>query len=164
MEISNFGRNLKALRDREKISQYQLADILEITQATVSNWETGGKKPRSKELIKSICDKFSVSENDLFGFSDGLYAKLNGLESAPASAPLADPASVRFSGADLANRILSEDVMAKLRDSMEDSTGRSPKSSEVAEALMLRLFRADVVGSEQEKIVESMKRSEKEAD
>lgn len=94
MEISNFGRNLKALRDRERISQYQLADVLEITQATVSNWETGGKKPRSKELIRLICDKFNVTENDLFGFSDGLYAKLHGLEAAPAGAVAPAPSAV----------------------------------------------------------------------
>lgn len=93
MEVSNFGRNIKALRDREKISQYALAEVLGTTQTTIGNWETRGLKPRSKETIKAICDKYNVTETDLFGFSDGLYAKLHGLSNAPkgAIAPVASP-------------------------------------------------------------------------
>ena len=86
MEVSNLGRNIKALRDKEGVTQTELADILEITQTTVSNWETGGKQPRSKDLVSRICDTFSVTKQDLYGFNDGLYAKLHGLTEAPAGA------------------------------------------------------------------------------
>lgn len=96
MEASNFGRNLKALREREQLSQYRFAELLDTTQTTVGNWETRGVKPRSKELVRAICDRFDVTETDLFGFSDGLYAKLHGLDTAPEGAltPSASPVAV----------------------------------------------------------------------
>lgn len=96
MEVSNFGRNVKALRERERITQNELADKLEITQTTVSNWETGGKQPRSKELVERICDMFSVSRQDLYGFNDGLYAKIHGLTEAPAGAIAPTPSKPAF--------------------------------------------------------------------
>ena len=88
MEVSNFGRNVKALRERERITQIELADRLDITQTTVSNWETGGKQPRSKELVERMCEMFGINRQDLFGFNDGLYAKLHGLvmDAQPSSA------------------------------------------------------------------------------
>lgn len=96
MEVSNFGRNIKALRDKEGVTQTELADILEITQTTVSNWETGGKQPRSKDLVSRICDTFSVTKQDLYGFNDGLYAKLHGLTDAPAGAIAAKASNAAF--------------------------------------------------------------------
>ena len=38
-------------------------------------------------MITSICDRFDVNEQDLFGFADGFYAKLHGLalEARPSS-------------------------------------------------------------------------------
>lgn len=96
MEVSNFGRNVKALRERERITQNELADKLEITQTTVSNWETGGKQPRSKELVERICDMFGVSRQDLYGFNDGLYAKIHGLTEAPAGVIAPTPSKPAF--------------------------------------------------------------------
>ena len=79
MAVSYFGRNLKALRETKGITQQELADALEVTQNTVSGWETREKKPRQQAVVKRICDMFDVTEQDLFGFSDGFYAKQYGL-------------------------------------------------------------------------------------
>lgn len=79
MAISNFGRNIKTLREINSLTQQQLADALEVTQNTVGGWETRDKKPKQPSIIAKICNMFGVSEQDLFGFSDGLYAKNHGL-------------------------------------------------------------------------------------
>lgn len=86
MDINVFGRNIRALRDREGISQYRFAEDMGITQTTVSNWEAAGKRPRSKNIIDRICETYNVTEQDLFGYADGLYAKIHGLTEAPAGA------------------------------------------------------------------------------
>lgn len=72
---SNFGKNLRALREDRKMTQARLAAALDITTATVSHWENRGTSPNSKEAIEQLCSVFDVTENDLFGYSDGYYAK-----------------------------------------------------------------------------------------
>lgn len=79
MTVSNFGRNFKALRERGGYTQTEIADLLGVTQTTVGSWETRGKKPRQQSVVDAICELFSVTEQDLFGFSDGFYAKSTGL-------------------------------------------------------------------------------------
>lgn len=69
---------------------------------------------------------------------------------------------VALSGANLADHILSEDVINRLRISIKNSTGQYLKNSEIAEALMLRLFRDDVVGEEQERLIKRMERTERQ--
>lgn len=96
MQVSNFGRNIKALRDREGISQYKFADDIDVTQTTVSSWETRGKQPRSKDVVNRICNTYRVTEQDLYGFNDGLYAKLHGLTDAPAGAIAAKASNAAF--------------------------------------------------------------------
>lgn len=79
MKMGAFGRNLRALRDREHITQNQLSEAIYITQATISSWESKGKQPRQQEVIDALCDYFSCTEQDLFGISDGYYAKSTGI-------------------------------------------------------------------------------------
>lgn len=67
---SNFGKNLRALREDRKMTQERLAAALDITTATVSHWENRGTSPNSKEAIEQLCSVFDVTENDLFGYSD----------------------------------------------------------------------------------------------
>lgn len=72
---SNFGKNLRALREDRNMTQARLAAALDITTATVSHWENRGTSPNSKDAIEQLCSVFNVTENDLFGYSDGYYAK-----------------------------------------------------------------------------------------
>lgn len=88
MGISYFGRNFKSIRELRGLTQQETADRLGATQNTISGWETRGKQPRQKGMVDKICDLFDVTEQDLFGFSDGFYAKQTGLAgsvSAPGS-------------------------------------------------------------------------------
>lgn len=92
MEKSAFSRNIKALREQQGLTQEQLADELGIVRQTTHMWETGKiGRPRQNAIVDLIKQKFNVTETDLFGNIDGLYAKINGLTSAPpgAIAPIA---------------------------------------------------------------------------
>ena len=80
MAISNIGRNLKAIREANGgISQQRFADSIGVTQTTVASWESRGVKPKQQDVIDKICELYDVTEQDLFGFSDGFYAKQYGL-------------------------------------------------------------------------------------
>lgn len=89
MATSNFGRNFKTLRDEilDK-TQQQIADEIGVTQTTIGAWETRNTKPKSPDLIQTICDLYNVTDQDLFGYSDGLYAKVHGLTDDDVAAPL----------------------------------------------------------------------------
>lgn len=88
MAIGAFARNIKALRDREGLKQSELANAIGVRQATVSQWERGAVEwPRQREIISVICSKYDITEQDLFGFGDGLYAKLYGLKDIAAASP-----------------------------------------------------------------------------
>ena len=43
---------IKNLRERHGLSQINLANILNVTQGAVSQWESGQSKPRADVLIK----------------------------------------------------------------------------------------------------------------
>ena len=69
---------------------------------------------------------------------------------------------IALSGANLADHILSDDVMNKLRVSIKNATGQRLTNSEIASALLKRLFRNDVVTEEHEKAIKRMERAEKQ--
>lgn len=61
----SFGDRIKTAREKKKFSQQQLADLLNVTDGTISNYEKGVAFPRF-ETIKSICDLLEVDPNYLF--------------------------------------------------------------------------------------------------
>ena len=69
---------------------------------------------------------------------------------------------IALSGANLADHILSDDVMNKLRVSIKNATGQRLANSEIASALLKRLFRNDVVTEDHEKAIKRMERAEKQ--
>lgn len=77
---SRFSKNIKALRQSNGETQKQLAERVGVREQTVIKWEGGGiEKPRQKSIIDRICEAYNVTEQDLFGYADGFYAKLHGL-------------------------------------------------------------------------------------
>ena len=83
MKRSNFAQNLRELRDSRGMTQAELAKSLDVRQSTVSGWENFGKLPRSQEVTVRLLELFGVTEEELFGFSDGFYARRYGLTDAP---------------------------------------------------------------------------------
>lgn len=62
----NFGKRLKTLRIKKKLTQQQLADLLGITKSVISAYENGLRYPAYDVLIK-IARIFKVSTDFLLG-------------------------------------------------------------------------------------------------
>ena len=60
-----FQNKLKELRKEKNISQYDLADALNISRSVVAKWENGLTLP-SEESIRLLMDYFNVSREELF--------------------------------------------------------------------------------------------------
>lgn len=60
----SFAENLQYLRKREKITQEELAEELDVSRQSVSKWETGEAFPETEKLIV-LCDRFAVNMDDL---------------------------------------------------------------------------------------------------
>lgn len=80
----NFSILLKELRREKAISQAKLAEILGLTQDSVSLWEKGKSIPATPYLIK-LADFFGVSTDYLLGRSDDLgYVTVQSSPTVPA--------------------------------------------------------------------------------
>ena len=64
--MSTFGERLKELREEKNMFATQLAKILEVESATISNWEKDIRTPKKDMLIK-IADYFDCSLDYLVG-------------------------------------------------------------------------------------------------
>ncbi len=65
MNALMIGRNIKRLREEQRITQQQLADALNITYQAVSKWECGMTLPDVTSL-PMIAEYFCVSIDCLF--------------------------------------------------------------------------------------------------
>lgn len=63
-DIIKVGSNIKMIRKDKKISQKDMAKILNIPCSTYSNYENNNREP-SSELLKKIADVLEVSMKDL---------------------------------------------------------------------------------------------------
>ncbi len=72
----SFGSRLKFLRDRQRVSQHELADVLGVKEATIGNYESGTSSPKMETMIK-IFKYFNVTPNYMF------QDEMNILESRP---------------------------------------------------------------------------------
>lgn len=61
----NLGKKLKALRKGRGLTQQQLAEKMDISRATISNYEVGRRSPHLSEL-RRFADFYGVSL-DFFG-------------------------------------------------------------------------------------------------
>lgn len=83
MNISNL---LKTLRTEKELSQAQLAEVLGITQDSISLWEKGKRVPDTQYVVK-LADFFGVSTDYLLGRSDELgYVTVQSSPTVPALA------------------------------------------------------------------------------
>ncbi|MGN0812519.1 MAG: helix-turn-helix domain-containing protein [Candidatus Coproplasma sp.] len=60
----SFADNLQYLRKKDKITQEELAEELNVSRQSVSKWETGEAYPETDKLI-ILCDKFGVTLDEL---------------------------------------------------------------------------------------------------
>lgn len=59
-KIVDLGEKIKQIRKDNKMSQDDIAEVLNVTRQTISNWENGKNYPDIETLIK-ISDKFNIS-------------------------------------------------------------------------------------------------------
>ena len=72
------SERIKALRQKNKMSQVELADKLNVTKQCASNWENDNIQP-SVEMLVRIAKLFSVSTDYLLGLDDKRYIEVTGL-------------------------------------------------------------------------------------
>lgn len=85
MQLTSFGKNLKAAREAKGLTQEQLGKLIGVSQTSVAGWETRGVQPRAR-VIADLVAVLGVTENDLLSATSGFYAKAHGLTEAPAGA------------------------------------------------------------------------------
>jgi len=73
--IMNWNEVLRALREDKDFTQKEMAQILNTTQRTISNWENGRNQPPYEILIK-YAKIFEVSTDYILGLSKEPKKKL----------------------------------------------------------------------------------------
>ncbi|HYC30505.1 MAG TPA: helix-turn-helix transcriptional regulator, partial [Chitinophagaceae bacterium] len=63
-----FGKNLRYLREKQQLTQVEIAPLIGFTKATWSNYENGASQPAMDGLIK-ISNYFGITLDELI-FSD----------------------------------------------------------------------------------------------
>lgn len=62
--LSQIARNIRGLRQRQRMTQAQLANMLHVTPQAVSKWERGAAVP-DIQMVLLIAMEFGVSTDDL---------------------------------------------------------------------------------------------------
>lgn len=63
---TNFARLLRELRQRAKLTQFELGEKIGLTQYAVAGWENGRCFPRTKNLVE-IATVLGVTVDELLG-------------------------------------------------------------------------------------------------
>ncbi len=67
--MNSVSENLKRIRKQKNLTQQQMADILFVTQQTVSNWEKGKNMP-TVDMLGDIAEKLDVEIDELLYVTD----------------------------------------------------------------------------------------------
>lgn len=62
---------LKEYRKKAKLTQFQVSQLLNVTQSHYSRWEKGNRIPDASQILE-LCKIFDCTPNDLFGIR-GVY-------------------------------------------------------------------------------------------
>lgn len=64
-----FCKNLKKARKNKKLSQEEVANILNIARSNISKYENGNLEP-TIQTLKELCQLYEVSADDLLELND----------------------------------------------------------------------------------------------
>ena len=70
--IRTFGSRLKQLREQANLTQFDLAEKLEISPSAVGMYEQGRREPDNSTILK-ICKVLKTSGDYLLGLSDSRF-------------------------------------------------------------------------------------------
>ncbi len=77
-ELFTIAQKIKDLREKQDMTQSELAKILGLTRAAVNAWEMGISVPSTQYIIE-LAKLFSVSTDYLLGMNDNAAISVNGL-------------------------------------------------------------------------------------
>ena len=72
--MEHFGEKIRELRREKKLTQKELAQILDNAQSAITYWESNKQEPTISAL-KKLCVFFDVSADYLLGLEDETGAK-----------------------------------------------------------------------------------------
>lgn len=118
----SFAMRLKKLREQKKLNQTELANLLEVSNGSISKWERGDRQP-DYETLERIADIFNVTIDYLLGRSDVKYKSDDSQMSfsTPQEALsfiLKQDMIANFGGYDLEN--MSDDEIMEMADDIAD--------------------------------------------
>ena len=67
--MDEIGKKIKEIRISQKMSQAKFGEQFNVSQDTVSLWETGKSLPGIADVI-DICKKYQISSDYLLGLTD----------------------------------------------------------------------------------------------
>lgn len=100
-----FANNLRALIEREGLTQQKFADSIGVSITTVNGWIKRNVHPKAYS-IDTICSIYGLSSDDLLSYASGLWAQTHG--GVPANAAL--PKAPRRAYAPLLGRVHAGDA------------------------------------------------------
>ncbi len=78
----SISKRIKQLRAEKKLSQVQLSKQLEVSQASVSQYENGTRSPDSSFLTK-LCERYEINLNWLLTGSGPMFQAPEGVQASP---------------------------------------------------------------------------------
>lgn len=66
MTQQEFGERLRKFRKQKSMTQKQIGERIDMSNATISSWEDGTKTPNVLSII-ALCEAFDLSLDDLVG-------------------------------------------------------------------------------------------------
>ncbi|AXT13451.1 helix-turn-helix domain-containing protein [Bacillus velezensis] len=117
--MMSLGANLKQLRNKKGLSQYQVAEKLGIQRARYNSWENDIAKPRY-EMLNKLCEFYKVEMNDLMKDADSQEEAENNLtDSHPEEEKSNTPSSIK-TWLRMENDDLTETEKETLAEELED--------------------------------------------
>lgn len=74
--MTTYGTKLNQLRNKEKLSQQEVADFIGVSRSTYNSWESD-QASYKVEYISKLSEIFNVSPLDLMPFSNSVKIKNN---------------------------------------------------------------------------------------
>lgn len=80
MNKNTFPERLRKLRENAKLSQIDLAKIMNVSNGSISKWERGERQP-DYDTLKKISNFFNVTTDYLVGQSDSRTTNISKIDS-----------------------------------------------------------------------------------
>lgn len=124
--IEKIGERIKKLRIENRLSQKELAEIINTKEKNISKWETGRTKPTSDKIME-IAKHFKVDVNYLYGFdtnenNEGKLDLFNDfLDKLIDAKVISDPNNIDAYTQNLIMNLVKAQISLKLKQRQEES-------------------------------------------